>query len=193
MVLKLVLTVVLLTFLWATAVANYPNEENTVFVDGVGIRVETELPIEEVLPVLEAVLEHLGADVQKSESGILGIVSPYARFLKEHGGMSGFIICGSDALAMVNEDDALVLDVRPVELQADGYIRRSLNIPLYQLLERISEIPKNRTIIVFCANDINAAYATAILTMNQFDVFLMEGGIQDWQEAGGRVSSTCSV
>ena len=178
---------VLMSVMWFTALAG----EREIFVDGV--LVFTGEVDESAERALWAVLDSLGAVVDKAETEGMLITSPFSRFVSEHGGMSGFVIDGQDALAMVSDENALVLDVRSEELQTDGYIRRSLNIPLYRLLERLAEIPKDRTIIVFCASDIHAAYATAILIMNHFDAFLLEGGIQSWREAGGRVSSTCAV
>ena len=56
------------------------------------------------------------------------------------------------------------LDVRePKELEENGTIKGYVNIPLNQLEARITEIPKNVSIVSACAHAVRAAKAALIL------------------------------
>ena len=63
---------------------------------------------------------------------------------------------------------AFLLDVRhPVELVIES-VRGAVNIPLNELRARLSELPRNREILVFCRSAQRAYYATRILLQNGF-------------------------
>jgi NADPH-dependent 2,4-dienoyl-CoA reductase/sulfur reductase-like enzyme/rhodanese-related sulfurtransferase len=82
-----------------------------------------------------------------------------------------------------NGDDFILLDVRtPAELQkAKLDDPRVKHIPLGALRARISELPKNKEIITFCAVSLRGYEAQRILDGLGFsDVKFMDGGLTTW-------------
>lgn len=84
----------------------------------------------------------------------------------------------TDRMMAEAPEDMVVLDVREnVERRAFA-IEDSVHIPLGQLRERLSELPKEKRIVVYCAVGIRAYNAARILMENGFArVDVMEGGI----------------
>jgi NADPH-dependent 2,4-dienoyl-CoA reductase/sulfur reductase-like enzyme/rhodanese-related sulfurtransferase len=70
-----------------------------------------------------------------------------------------------------------ILDVRnPPELAVES-IPGALNIPLPQLRSRLSELPRDREILVLCRSAQRAYYATRILLQNGFKARNISGGM----------------
>lgn len=84
------------------------------------------------------------------------------------------------------KENALVLDVRTKEENESITIALnchpnvdSLNIPLGEVPDRISEIPKDKSIAVFCPGNIRASLVYGFLLQKGFtDVRVLEGGYQ---------------
>lgn len=75
-----------------------------------------------------------------------------------------------------------LLDVREPEEIAEGQIPGSLSIPLGQLRERASEIPKDSDIVVICRSGIRSYKAAFLLSsLGFFQVFNLEGGLKEWK------------
>ena len=55
------------------------------------------------------------------------------------------------AITMVKEKKAIFVDVRPKEAYDAGHIKGSINIPEFDIITRIKELPKNKLIITYCA------------------------------------------
>ena len=78
----------------------------------------------------------------------------------------------------------MVLDVRPPKSYAEGHIKGSMNIPLTMLIEKMNSIPKDKRVAVVCTIDTNSAFAVAVLQMNGYNAWIVEGGIPGWENAG---------
>jgi rhodanese-related sulfurtransferase len=78
----------------------------------------------------------------------------------------------------------MVLDIRPPKSYSEGYIEGSMNIPLTTLVEKMNSIPKDKRIAVVCTIDTNSAFAVAVLRMNGYNAWVVEGGIPGWQNSG---------
>lgn len=78
----------------------------------------------------------------------------------------------------------LVLDVRRPSEWAEGHMDGSVNIPLNQLLERRSELPRDARVRVLCASGYRASIASSLLLRNGFaDVADLIGGMEAWEAA----------
>jgi rhodanese-related sulfurtransferase len=66
------------------------------------------------------------------------------------------------------ENGAYLLDVRTPAEFADGTIHGSVNIPLDILRTRLGELPKDRTILIFCKVGLRGYIASRILTAHGF-------------------------
>jgi rhodanese-related sulfurtransferase len=77
-----------------------------------------------------------------------------------------------------------LIDVRTPEEYASGKIRNASNISLQTLQNRLSEIPKDRPIVVYCLSGNRSAQAAALLKSAGYSEVYDLGGITGWQSAG---------
>lgn len=78
-----------------------------------------------------------------------------------------------------------MIDVRdPDEVAAVAYdVENVINIPLSQLKTRLSEVPKDRSLVIACQSGKRSEQASMILLKNGYtDLVNMEGGMNAWQE-----------
>jgi rhodanese-related sulfurtransferase len=81
-------------------------------------------------------------------------------------------------------DDAYILDVREPDEVAKARVDGAQHIPLGSLVERIDELPRDRTIYVMCHVGGRSAQATQYLEEHGFDAVNISGGILEWYRAG---------
>ena len=88
------------------------------------------------------------------------------------------VLCGDMPLAHWEDTKgAFLLDVRePIELVVE-HVPGAVNIPLGQLRLRLSELPRDRDILVICRSAQRAYYATRILVQNGFKARNISGGM----------------
>ena len=80
---------------------------------------------------------------------------------------------------------AFVLDVRTQEEWEQGHIPDSVSIPLEDLPDRLSEIPRDREIVVVCLTGERSQDGQAILLDAGFEqVTCISGGIYKWESRG---------
>jgi len=80
--------------------------------------------------------------------------------------------------------DAHILDVREPDEVMRARIDGAQHIPLGSLVERIAEVPRDRTVYVMCHVGGRSAQATQYLEAQGFDVVNVTGGIVEWYRAG---------
>ncbi|QWB99630.1 DsrE/DsrF/DrsH-like family protein [Mycoplasmatota bacterium] len=79
------------------------------------------------------------------------------------------------------DNQSFILDVRDeIEYQL-GKIPTSVNIPLPELRDRLSELPFDKKIYVYCQTGIRAYNAYRILSQNNFDVYNLDGAFRTYQ------------
>jgi len=88
-----------------------------------------------------------------------------------------------DAAEMVTQGEAMVIDVRPAEMFAEDGVPGALNLPIPMLADLMGSLDPDMKYAVYCASDINAAYAVAIFTMNNLDAYTILGGREGFMEA----------
>lgn len=96
---------------------------------------------------------------------------------------SGRNLSSRELTAMVNRDEAFILDIRPKKDFIAGHIVGSVNISNDQLKTRMNELEKHKdkTIIVVCASGVNAGSACVELKKSGFNVARLSGGITGWR------------
>jgi rhodanese-related sulfurtransferase len=77
----------------------------------------------------------------------------------------------------------VVLDVRDESERKRGAIPGSIHIPLNELRTRLSELPRDREIVVHCAVGLRSYYAARILMQNGFKVRNLSGAYRTWKTA----------
>jgi len=93
-------------------------------------------------------------------------------------------------LERVRRGKVVVIDVRPVKEYQTAHIPQALSIPLQELLERLAELPRNKTIVAYCRGPycVLAAEAVQVLTARGFRAFRQEDSVDDWRARGLPVS-----
>jgi rhodanese-related sulfurtransferase len=98
----------------------------------------------------------------------------------------------SEAKYMMSEQNNnkvdLVLDVRTGEEYARSHIKDAVLIPLMILTEKMYEIERGQSILVYCHNGNRSKTACELLTSKGHKyVFNMLGGIESWVKKGFEV------
>lgn len=91
-----------------------------------------------------------------------------------------------EAVRLINDRDALVVDLRPVADYKRGHILNAVNIPAAKLGEKISEYSKTRErpIVLVCALGGQAsAGADQLRKAGYSEAFPLRGGINNWMGA----------
>ncbi len=96
---------------------------------------------------------------------------------------SGRNLTSRELTAMVNRDEAFILDIRSKKDFSTGHIVGSVNISNDQINTRMNELEKHKdkTIIVVCASGVNAGGACSELKKAGFNVARLSGGITGWR------------
>ncbi len=83
------------------------------------------------------------------------------------------------------QQGAFFLDVRTQAEWDQGHIAKSTLIPLDELQNRLSELPKDRDIVVVCHSGVRSKEGMTILRQAGFSrAACMTGGLIAWQAAG---------
>lgn len=69
-----------------------------------------------------------------------------------------------------------LLDIRDKAAFQYGNVKKSVNIPMEELEERINEIPKDQKIAVYCKRGMVSKEAVELLCENGRDAYELEGG-----------------
>jgi adenylyltransferase/sulfurtransferase len=80
-----------------------------------------------------------------------------------------------------HESEVFLLDVREPDEHEEANIPGSTLIPLGSLQRRLSEVPKDRQVVVYCAVGGRSARATNFLRQNGVEAVNLHGGIIAWQ------------
>jgi len=92
---------------------------------------------------------------------------------------------------LLSDEAPLAIDVRAAREREQKYIAGSLSIPLNHLAEKLDALPKNRSLLVYCAGGYRSSIAASLLERNGFDrVSEIAGGIAGWEAAGLPVLTT---
>ena len=92
------------------------------------------------------------------------------------------------ATLLMNQQNALVLDVRDAAEYGKGHMLNARNIPLAELEARAAELEKHKAkpvIVVYDDGGNRSGKAAAALRKRGFEqVFTLSGGIGAWRQAG---------
>ena len=92
----------------------------------------------------------------------------------------------AEAVALINRQNAVVLDVRNDDEYKQGHIVNSLHIPVGLLANRMTELQKHKAhpVVVICRSGVRSNKACAMLRKQGFEaVYGLAGGIVAWQNA----------
>lgn len=89
-----------------------------------------------------------------------------------------------DDAATAAEEDAVLIDVREPAEYGEGHLPGALNIPMGQLVSRLSEIDRGRPVYLVCASGNRSGVMTEVLTAAGFDAVNVVGGTNAWIRSG---------
>ena len=90
----------------------------------------------------------------------------------------------------ISSDDILI-DVRTKNEYNAGKIGDAINIPVDEIRNRLSEIPKNKNIYLYCQAGLRGYIAQRILIQNGFQNILnLSGGYQIWETCNKEINLT---
>nr|VFJ98710.1 MAG: Rhodanese-related sulfurtransferase [Candidatus Kentron sp. H]VFJ99903.1 MAG: Rhodanese-related sulfurtransferase [Candidatus Kentron sp. H]VFK03656.1 MAG: Rhodanese-related sulfurtransferase [Candidatus Kentron sp. H] len=92
----------------------------------------------------------------------------------------------TEAIRLINHENAVLLDVRTDSEFAEGYILNAMHIPQPSLSDHIKKLDKHRSkpVIAVCRSGNRSAKACATLRKHGFErVYNLSGGIAGWQNA----------
>lgn len=92
----------------------------------------------------------------------------------------------ADEVAGSLADEPLVmLDVRGRSEWDEGHLPDGQHIPLGYLTDHLTEIPRDRQVVVYCQGGARSAIAASLLRANGIEhVVNLQGGIEHWRAAG---------
>ena len=83
------------------------------------------------------------------------------------------------------EDGPLIVDVREADEVARVRLDQGVHIPLSGFVERVTELPRDRPLLILCAAGNRSAAVTGYLLRSGWtDVTNIDGGITAWERAG---------
>ncbi|MBB3602610.1 rhodanese-related sulfurtransferase/DNA-binding transcriptional ArsR family regulator [Mycolicibacterium sp. BK556] len=84
------------------------------------------------------------------------------------------------------DGDVVLLDVRPVEEYLAGHIPGAISIPVDELAERITDLPDDSDIVVYCRGEycVFAYDAVRLLNQNGRRAIRLNDGMLEWRLAG---------
>ena len=95
-------------------------------------------------------------------------------------------ITSRDAKALLDKNKGIyLLDVRTPQEYSQGKLAGSVLIPIGEFERRIGEVPKNKTIVVYCAVGSRSKPVANFLAQQGYnDVYNMTDGIVGWYRNG---------
>lgn len=110
----------------------------------------------------------------------------------EHQTIRKLLVDPIQATRLMNNDDALVIDVRSDAEYAKGHIKHARHVPASEAVDKVAKLTKskNDAIIVYCNVGNSSARVCRALTREGYtNVKNLKGGLAAWQESNLPVSS----
>jgi len=98
---------------------------------------------------------------------------------------AGAGVNATQAVQMINQRQAVVVDVRSADDYAAGHITHAKSVPLAELEQKAAALPKNRPLLVVCEQGRQAAQAAGKLkALGHTEVVVLDGGLRAWTQGG---------
>jgi len=94
-----------------------------------------------------------------------------------------------DQIDQIDRHSTTILDVRLPEELALGSIDGAINLPIETIRQHINEIPKDRSVLLYCQTGQRSYFASRILQQMGFDCYNLSGGYKTYSHAVGRQSN----
>lgn len=115
------------------------------------------------------------------------------RLLEDYRSKSGEfdIISTEELFTKMENDDVVVIDVRPEDEYRNGHIKEALSFPKKNLHERLANLSNDKELVAYCRGPLclMADEAVDYLNKNGFKAKRLEFGFPEWQESGLPIES----
>jgi rhodanese-related sulfurtransferase len=102
-----------------------------------------------------------------------------------------WVVDPQGATELLNREEGVVVDIRPMADFSKGHIINAVNIPMNSLKNQMTQLEKHKEkpIIIACRSGAQSAAASKILRGSGFErVYNLKGGILAWQSRNLPVS-----
>jgi queuine tRNA-ribosyltransferase len=98
------------------------------------------------------------------------------------------VMTPQQAQAAVDDGTAVIIDVREPDEVAQAAIPGAVHIPMGDLLDRLAEVPRDRTVVFSCHSGARSESVCRYLEDNEgfADLVNLEGGIVAWHRGQKR-------
>jgi rhodanese-related sulfurtransferase len=98
---------------------------------------------------------------------------------------NGLPIVAGELVTLMNQDKAVLVDVRSANDFKQGHIHGSINIPHNALASRTSELEKHKSSLIVLADQMgqHAGTVGGLLTKQGYDIRRLSGGISQWKHS----------
>ena len=87
-------------------------------------------------------------------------------------------------------DDFVLLDIRSAGELAQGMLPDAEHLPMHMIPLRVSELPKDKDVILYCHSGARSYHACAYLAQQGYDnVINLRGGILGWARSGYQLAT----
>lgn len=95
-------------------------------------------------------------------------------------------ITAQELLRRLNNEQVLVLDVRPAEEYTVGHLPHARSMPITELEARLSELPADKEIVAYCRGPycVFADEAVTLLRQHGYTAARLQEGFPDWRLLG---------
>ncbi len=90
------------------------------------------------------------------------------------------------ATHLINHQNGVVIDIRPQDGFTKGHIVGAISLPMTELAKSTKKLEKHKSnpILIVCATGLDSIKAANALKTKGFNVFILQGGIRQWKDAG---------
>ncbi len=81
---------------------------------------------------------------------------------------------------------AVIIDVREPESYAKGHIKGAINVPASEIEKRLSELPADKPVIVYCSSyscTASLVAAKKLAELGRGNIYRFVGGLLEWKTA----------
>lgn len=96
---------------------------------------------------------------------------------------SGKKVAPNSVGLLINNENAKLIDIRPANKFAEGYISGSRNIPFTTLKDHLDELKAIKEPVIFVC-DMGMQAGMAVQLVGTANAMRLEGGIVNWQSSG---------
>ncbi len=87
------------------------------------------------------------------------------------------------AVALMNDDDFTLLDIREPKERQSGHINHDMHIPMAQVKSKLNTLAKDKPVLVYCRSGTRSANIAQVLGKAEFNVYSLKGGFNAWLSA----------